>query len=104
MTIFYAVNYPVITSRHVITITTGEDVDIRSNTTWITITASFYWQKDDVNVSSGIKYKGTKTDTLTIFNAQETDEGTYTLTAYFVNINVSFQRMGLIKCKLYRYI
>ena len=82
----------------VLNLTTGEDVDILFNRTWTTDKSLFNWQKDGVNISSGIKYKGANTDTLTILNAQTSDEGTYTLVTWVTGYQnmTSFQIYILI--------
>ena len=80
-------------------ITTGEDVDLKYNATSIIVSdfnpVSFHWQKDGVNLSSGSKYKGTRSDTLTILNTHKRDKGTYTLTVYFGSMNASLFIMYL---------
>lgn len=51
------------------------DTDIDSDAA-----VTFYWQKDEHTImSDGHKYKGTTTQTLTIFNIQKSDEGVYSL-------------------------
>ena len=82
------VNFPLVISQDMtlLNVTTGEDVDISFNNSWNMNRPSFHWQKNGANISSGNKYKGTNTDTLTILNTQKTDEGTYILVNRYENI------------------
>ena len=70
----------------ILNVTTGEDVDISFNNSWNMNRPSFHWEKNGVNLSSGNKYKGTNTETLTILSTQKTDEGTYILVIRYENI------------------
>ena len=86
-----AVKAPVVISSNLteLNITSGEDIDLSFNTTKF-VNATFHWQKDGTNISKGHKYQGTTLNTLTILNAQYSDEGTYTLFAMIEgNLNTS---------------
>ena len=61
-----------------LTIISGDDIDFSFYSKWLT-NADFHWQKNGVNITTGNKYRGTVTNTLTLLNATEGDEGTYTL-------------------------
>ena len=82
--VYYAVNtQKVVTASadmNELTITSGDDIDFSFNSTRLT-TANSHWQKDGANITTGNKYRGTTTNTLTLLNATEGDEGTYTLIA-----------------------
>ena len=87
----HAVRAPVITSNNLTeqNVTFGEDIDLSFNTTKF-VNATFHWQKDGTNISKGHKYRGTTMNTLTILNAQYSDEGIYTLVVMIEgNLNAS---------------
>ena len=101
---YYTVNAPRVVKMSAdvneLTITSGDDIDFSFNSTWLT-NANFHWQKNGVNITTGNKYRGTTTDTLTLLNATEGDEGTYTLVVNidghnsWLNVTVS---TGNAKC------
>ena len=70
-----------------LTITAGDDIDFSFNSTRLT-TANSHWQKDGANITTGNKYRGTTTNTLTLLNATEGDEGMYTLIARSSSFNI----------------
>ena len=80
-----------------LTITAGDDIDFSFNSTRLT-TANSHWQKDGVNITTGKKYRGTTTNTLTLLNATEGDEGTYMLIARnnSFNVMISIGKMHVI--------
>ena len=55
--------------------------------------SKFYWQKDGVNITKRYKYRGTTTDTLTLLNATENDQGIYTL---IVSMEAENQQLSVI--------
>ena len=64
------------------------------------ITANSHWQKDGANITTGNKYRGTTTNTLTLLNATEADEGMYTLIARSSSFNIMIS-IGKIQCMLF---
>ena len=39
---------------------------------------TYQWQRNGGNLNDGVKYSGTTTDTLTVMNVMEADEGNFT--------------------------
>ena len=73
-------------------VSSGSDFDFSFNMDqyFINSTATFYWQKDGHNISSGYRYKGTTTHILTLLDVEGTDKGVYSLIVIMANQNMSF--------------
>ena len=88
----FLVSDPVVITNNMmeLNITSGHDLEFYFNTDmeYSNATVTFYWQKDGYPVFERQKYRGTNTQTLTILDIQNGDEGFYTLTVVMADQNI----------------